>query len=60
MGDEEYNGEQLVVVAVIFLAITWISVLLRVFVRLQITNSFQTDDWLMSVAQVSRSRILHS
>jgi hypothetical protein len=52
MGDEDYNGGQLVVVAVIFLVITWISVLLRVFVRVQITKSFQADDWLMSVSQV--------
>jgi hypothetical protein len=52
MGDEEYNGGQLVIVAVIFLVITWISVQLRVFVWLQITKSFQADDWLMAVSQV--------
>ena len=53
MGHEVYNGGQLVTVSAVFLAITWISVLLRVFVRLQITKSFQAEDWLMSVSQVS-------
>lgn len=52
MGDADYNGGQLVAVAAVFLTITSISVLLRVFVRTQITKSFQIDDWLMSISQV--------
>lgn len=50
--DDDYNGGQLVVVAVIFLALTYISVFLRFFVRLVITKSFSADDWLMLAAQV--------
>jgi hypothetical protein len=49
---DDYNGGQLVAVSVVFLVITYISVLLRFFVRLVITKSFQLDDWLMVAAQV--------
>jgi hypothetical protein len=49
---EDYNGEQLVVVSIFFLCLTFISVGLRVFVRIWIMKSFQWDDWLMVVAQV--------
>jgi hypothetical protein len=52
MEAEAYNGAQLVAVAAVFLAITSISVLLRVFVRTQITKCFQSDDWLMIISQV--------
>jgi hypothetical protein len=51
---DDYNGGQLVVVAVIFLVLTYISVFLRFFVRLVITKSFSADDWLMLAAQVFR------
>lgn len=50
--DTDDNGGQLVVVSVIFLALTYISVLLRFFVRLVITKAFAADDWLMLAAQV--------
>ena len=53
--DDDYNGGQLVVVAVIFLVLTYISVFLRFFVRLVITKSFSADDWLMLAAQVFRT-----
>jgi hypothetical protein len=52
--DDDYNGGQLVVVAVIFLVLTYLSVFLRFFVRLVITKSFSADDWLMLAAQVFR------
>lgn len=50
--DNDYNGGQLVAIAVIFLILTYLSTLLRFFVRIVITKSFQIDDWLMLVAQV--------
>jgi hypothetical protein len=50
--DDDYNGGQLVVISVIFLALTYLSVLLRFFVRIVITKSFQYDDYLMLAAQV--------
>jgi hypothetical protein len=52
LNPEDYNGEQLVVISIFFLCLTFISVGLRVFVRIWIMKSFQWDDWLMVVAQV--------
>jgi hypothetical protein len=49
----DYNGGELVVVSVTFLALTYMSVLLRCFVRIQITRSFSADDWFMVIAQVN-------
>ena len=54
-GSNEYNGEQLVVVAVAFLALTYLSVILRCFVRISITKAFAADDWLILAAQVRLS-----
>lgn len=57
----QYNGGELLVTIVIFQILTWISVALRTYVRTSLTKNFQTDDWLMLVAQVSshiRSRAL--
>jgi hypothetical protein len=51
----DYNGGELVVVSVTFLALTYMSVLLRCFVRIWITRSFSADDWLMVIAQVHPS-----
>lgn len=48
-----YNGGELTITAVIFLVLTGLSVGLRTYVRGFMTNSFQVDDWLMLVAQVS-------
>lgn len=48
----EYNGTALVVTAILFLVLTWMSVALRTYVRGFMTGSFQVDDVLMLVAQV--------
>lgn len=48
----EYNGAPLVATAVTFLALSWISVLLRIYVRAFMTNHFQLDDWFMLIGQV--------
>lgn len=55
MGDldpNDYNGNALIIVCTIFLALTYLSVGLRVFVRIKILKTFSLDDWLMIVAQV--------
>lgn len=49
----EYNGSDLKITAILFLILTGFSVGLRTYVRGFMTNSFQGDDWLMLVAQVS-------
>lgn len=46
------NGGALVATAFTMLAISWLSVSLRSFVRAKLTNGFQWDDWLMLAAQV--------
>jgi hypothetical protein len=51
-GLDESNGHALVVTAAIFLVLSWISVLLRGYVRAIMTRSFQLDDWLMLASQV--------
>lgn len=48
----QYNGADLFVTVVLFQILTWISVALRTYVRAILTKSFQSDDWLMLVAQV--------
>lgn len=48
----DYNGYQLVAVAIIFLVLTYISSALRFFVRIRITRVFAADDWLMLIAQL--------
>lgn len=50
----QYNGGDLLVTIVMFQVLTWISVALRTYVRTSLTKNFQTDDWLMLVAQVCR------
>ncbi|RDW62106.1 hypothetical protein BP6252_11539 [Coleophoma cylindrospora] len=52
MSTEEYNGDQLVIVCVLFLILTWTTVALRCFVRMGLTDTFQIDDWLMVTAQI--------
>lgn len=54
-GSSEYNGASLVATAVTFLALSWISVLLRIYVRAFMTNCFQLDDWFMVIGQVRRA-----
>lgn len=48
----ENNGSALAITAATFLALTYFSVILRVYVRVWLTKSFLADDWLMLVAQV--------
>jgi hypothetical protein len=48
----QYNGGALVATAVLFLILTWLSVVLRSLTRAFLMKIFQTDDWLMLVAQV--------
>jgi hypothetical protein len=50
---KDNRGPEILVVTGAFLGLTWFSVLLRFYVRLQITNSFQLDDWLMLSGIVS-------
>jgi len=48
----EYNGGVLVAVSIAFLTLSSVSVLLRIYVRQFMTNSFQLDDWFMVLGQV--------
>lgn len=48
----DYNGYELVAVAITFLILTYISIGLRCFVRIKITRAFAADDWLLLVAQI--------
>ncbi|KAF6815821.1 integral membrane family protein [Colletotrichum sojae] len=47
----ESNGGALVITAITFLILSWLSVALRCYVRAFMTKGFQADDWLMLVAQ---------
>jgi hypothetical protein len=49
----EYNGGRLVGATIALLALSWITIGLRTYTRAVIMRSFQSDDWLMLVAQVS-------
>jgi hypothetical protein len=49
----ENDGYPLLGTAASFLVLTWISVVLRTYVRAFVTKSFLADDWLMVIAQVS-------
>lgn len=49
----ESNGGALVVTSITLLVVTWLSVVLRCYVRAFMTKGFQIDDWLMVVAQAS-------
>ncbi|KAF3770744.1 hypothetical protein M406DRAFT_239910, partial [Cryphonectria parasitica EP155] len=50
---DQYNGGSLVVTAVLFLVLTWLSVALRTYVRAFMTKAFELDDWLMLAAQAN-------
>ena len=52
----QYNGGALVGTAVSFLALTYLSVGLRTYVRAFLTKCFLADDWLMLAAQVRTSQ----
>ncbi|KAH8664011.1 hypothetical protein BX600DRAFT_436586 [Xylariales sp. PMI_506] len=49
----ESNGIALVVTAITFLILSWISVALRTYVRAIMLKGFKADDWLMLVSQVN-------
>jgi hypothetical protein len=50
---QDNRGPALVAITVTFLILTWVSVLLRFFVRIRLTKSFDADDWLMAISLVS-------
>ena len=56
---DEYNGDSLLITAAVFLAFSWISVILRIYTRTVLMKSFQMDDWFMFAAQVSRIIMRH-
>lgn len=49
----EYNGDSLVATCVTLLLTSWIAVGLRSYTRVVLMKSYQADDWLMLIAQVS-------
>ncbi|KXJ92992.1 hypothetical protein Micbo1qcDRAFT_232643 [Microdochium bolleyi] len=49
----ESNASALVVTAYVMLALTWISVILRTYVRGFLTKGFLADDWWMLAAQAN-------
>ncbi|ETS80135.1 hypothetical protein PFICI_07664 [Pestalotiopsis fici W106-1] len=49
----ESNGGPLVSTAAAFLALSWVSVLLRTYVRAIMLKGFQADDWFMVIAQIN-------
>lgn len=49
---KDNRGPEILVVMGAFLGLSWFSVILRCYVRIWITNSFQADDWLMLVSIV--------
>lgn len=49
----ENNGGPLVGTAAAFLALSWVSVLLRTYVRAIMLKGFQADDWFMVIAQIN-------
>lgn len=51
----EDNGGSLVITAAVFLALSWIAVMLRTYTRAVVMKSFQLDDWFMLASQVSRA-----
>ncbi|KAL3422852.1 integral membrane family protein [Phlyctema vagabunda] len=52
MASAEYNGDELVIVCIVLLALTYLSVGLRCFVRVKLMNAFMADDWFMVVSQI--------
>ena len=48
----EFNGSSLVVTAWVLLGLTYLSIVIRCYVRAVLTACFQIDDWLMLVSQL--------
>lgn len=57
---EENRGPQLTVVLVLFLILSWITVPLRLWVRVKLTKSFALDDWLTLATLVSAAAVFGS
>jgi hypothetical protein len=51
-GLQDNRGPEIVLYLIILLAVTWISVILRIYVRFWIINAFGADDLLIIVALV--------
>lgn len=51
----EDRGPQVAAVAILFLALSWVAVSLRCYVRTVIMKSFGADDWLAVTSLVSRT-----
>lgn len=49
----EYNGGSLIAACTVLLIMSWFAVGLRSYTRVFLMKSYQADDWLMLVAQVS-------
>ncbi|KAF7547315.1 hypothetical protein G7Z17_g7819 [Cylindrodendrum hubeiense] len=49
---KEENGVALVGTAIVFLAISWISIALRTYTRAFLMKGYQADDWLMLIGQL--------
>lgn len=56
----EMKSVPMLVVAIIFLSVSWLIVSLRIFVRGHMIRSFGWDDWLMIVAQVCCSSLFNA
>jgi hypothetical protein len=50
------RGQEIAAVGVAFLTLSWIAVSLRCYVRIFVTKSFGTDDWLSITALVSNNK----
>jgi hypothetical protein len=49
---QDNRGPEIVLFLIILLAVTWISVILRIYVRFWIIKAFGADDWLIIAALV--------
>ncbi|GAB7351692.1 hypothetical protein MBLNU459_g2287t1 [Dothideomycetes sp. NU459] len=47
MGEPENRSSQVLAVAILFLTLTWITIILRIYVRVFMIKSFGRDDWAM-------------
>lgn len=48
----EDRSQQVLAVAILFFILSWLTVLLRIYVRAGMLKSFGLDDWLMVTTQV--------
>jgi hypothetical protein len=52
---DDFRGPDIKAVAILFLALSWISVTLRCYVRVFMTKLFRIDDWLAVATLVRQS-----